>query len=120
MANFKKRDVSLFKGIEFYVKSTEPIFGYINIDISDRDDPKVRNRWVSHYEIEKDWKKVKIPFEQLHVVMSQYIVKEGYKQGQQILDLSKMENIHWGTTSLLVRGKNEKGSMWIDKVRFYR
>jgi len=117
MINSKKRDVSLFTGVEFYVKSTEPIFGFINVDISDRDDPKVRDRWVAVYEIEKDWKKVKIPFDQLYVLRSKNI---GYTPGKQILDLSHIEKIAWGTSNILVRGKNEKGSMWIDKIRFYR
>lgn len=120
MINTKKRDVSLFKGVEFYVKSTEQIVGLINVDISDRDDLNVRTRWLSRFEIEKDWKKVKIPFDQLYAIRSKNIVKEGYTPGKQILDLSHIEIIRWGTSNILVRGKNEKGSMWIDKVRFYR
>jgi hypothetical protein len=120
MINSKKRDISLFKGIEFYVKATEPIVGYINLDISDRDDPDVRTRWVTRYEIEKDWKKVQIPFDQLSAVRSKYITIAGYKPGKQILDLSHTEKILWGTSNILLRGKSEKGSMWIDKVRFYR
>ena len=120
MINSKKRDVSLFKGVEFYVKSTEPMVGFINVDISDRDDLNVRTRWLSRFEIEKDWKKVKIPFDQLYAMRSKNIVKEGYNPGKQILDLSHIEKIHWGTANILVKGKSKKGSMWIDKIRFYR
>jgi hypothetical protein len=120
MINSKKRDVSLFKGVEFYVKSTEPIVGYLNVDISDRDDLNVRTRWVARFGIEKDWKKVKIPFDQLFAIRSKKIVKEGYSAGKQILDLSHIENIIWGTSNFLLKEKSEKGSMWIDKVRFYR
>jgi hypothetical protein len=120
MVNSKKRDASLFKGVEFYVKSTEPIVGLFNVDISDRDDPNIRNRWITRFEIEKDWQKVKIPFDQLYAIRSKNIVKAGYKPGNELLDLSHIEKILWGTSNILVKGKSEKGSMWIDKVRFYR
>ena len=117
MINTKKRDISLFKGVEFYVKATAPIVGLLNVDISDRDDPNVRNRWLARYEIGKDWKKVQIPFNQLYAIKSKNI---GYKEGNQIMDLSHIEKLLWGTSNNLITGNNAKGSMWLDKIRFYR
>ena len=120
MRNNNKRDLSLFRGIEFYVKGTHPITGYMNIDISDRDDPSVRNRWHALFEITDAWQVVRIPFHQLSYFRSDAIMKrEGFKQGKQVLDMTHVETLMFGTCDSLVRDE-KKGSFWIDNVRFYK
>jgi len=120
MRNNKKRDLSLFSGVEFYVKGTHPITGYMNVDISDRDDPAVRNRWHVMFEISNAWQLVRIPFHQLSYFRSDAIMKrEGFKQGKQVLDMSHIETLMFGTCDTLVRDE-PKGSFWIDNVRFYK
>lgn len=119
--NNKKRDLSLFKGLEFYVKATHPIIGFVNIDISDRDDPAVRGRWDTRYEIADNWQLVRIPFDQLRYLRSGWLIKiEGFKPGKQILDMSHVETVTFGTCNGLVREETKKGTIWIDKVRFYK
>jgi hypothetical protein len=117
--NNKKRDLSLFKGIEFYVKGTHSITGYLNIDISDRDDPAVRNRWFSRYEITDNWQLLKIPFDQFSYTKSDMLIKR-FKPGKQILDMSHVETVIFGTCNDMVSEEAKKGAIWIDNIRFYR
>ena len=117
--NNKKRDLSLFKGIEFYMRGTHPITGYLNIDISDRDDPAVRNRWFARYEITDDWQLVKIPFDQFSYTKSDVLIKR-FKPGKQILDMSHVETVIFGTCNDMVSKETKKGAIWIDNIRFYR
>jgi Curli production assembly/transport component CsgG len=119
--NYKKRDLSLFKGVEFYVKGTHSITGFINLDISDRDDPNVRNRWFARYEITGNWQLIKIPFDQLSYLRSGVLIKqEGFKPGKQVLDMTHVETLIFGTCTYLVSEETKKGSMWIDNIRFYK
>ena len=121
MRNNKKRDLSLFSGIEFCVKGTHPITGYINIDISDRDDPAVRNRWFARYEFTDSWQLIRIPFDQFSYTRSEGLIKrEGYKPGKQVLDMTHVEAFIFGTCNDMVSEETKKGSIWIDKIRFYR
>jgi hypothetical protein len=122
LRNNKKRDLSLFSGIEFYVKGTHPITGHINIDISDRDDPAVRNRWFARYEITDSWQVIRIPFDQFsYNTRSPLIMKmEGFKPGKQVLDMTHVETFIFGTCNDMVSEETKRGSIWIDKVRFYK
>jgi len=58
-------------------------------------------------------------FNQLVVLPSKYIVGEGYKPGKQILDLRQMEALLIGTCNTIIR-KDTRGTLWIDKIRFYK
>lgn len=119
--NNKKRDLSLFQGVEFYVKGTHPITGFLNLDISDRDDPAVRNRWFTRYEITENWQLLKIPFDQFSYTKSDGLIKrEGFKPGKQILDMSHVETLIFGTCNDMVSEETKKGAIWIDNIRFYK
>lgn len=119
--NWSKRDLSLFNGIEFYVKADIPVTGHVVIFISERENPNIIDAYVGNFEIGASWKLIRIPFEQLTV--GRGWIKEGAerfgaKPGKQILDLSRVESVWIGIHS----GNNPpvKGTVWIDKVRFYR
>jgi hypothetical protein len=101
------------------VKGTHSITGYLNIDISDRDDPAVRNRWFSRYEITDNWQLLKIPFDQFSYTKSDMLIKR-FKPGKQILDMSHMETVIFGTCNDMVSEEAKKGAIWIDNIRFYR
>jgi hypothetical protein len=119
--NNKKRDLSLFTGVEFYVKGTHPITGFLNLDISDRDEPAVRNRWFTRYEITENWQLLKIPFDQFSYTKSDGLIKrEGFKPGKQILDMSHVETVIFGTCNGMVSEETKKGAIWIDNIRFYK
>lgn len=119
--NNKKRDLSLFKGVEFYVKGTHPITGFLNLDISDRDDPAVRDRWFVRYEITDNWQLLRIPFDQFSYLRSAGLIKrEGFKPGKQMLDMSHVETVIFGTCNDMVSEETKKGVIWIDNIRFYK
>ncbi|MCL4456345.1 MAG: CsgG/HfaB family protein [Nitrospirae bacterium] len=119
--NRSKRDLSLFSGIEFYVKADVPLTGHLALFTSERENPNIIDAWAGNFEIDASWKLIRIPFEQLTI--GRAWIKEGAerygaKPGKQILDLSRVESVRIGVHS----GNNPpvKGTMWIDKVRFYR
>ncbi|MCX5716761.1 MAG: hypothetical protein NTW44_00315 [Nitrospirae bacterium] len=119
--NWSKRDLSLFNGIEFYVKADIPVIGHVVIFTSERENSNIIDAYVGNFEIGASWKLIRIPFEQLTV--GRGWIKEGAerfgaKPGKQILDLSRVESVWIGIHS----GNNlpVKGTLWIDKVRFYR
>ncbi len=120
IANNKKRDLLFFSGIEFYAKAETMVTGHFRLLISDRDDPNMIDSWTAVFEIGTEWRKIKIPFEQLTIGRAwiRDRIKEGLKPGKQIFDLSRVESVSIGVWS----GHNPpvKGTMWIDKVRFYR
>jgi hypothetical protein len=116
-----KRDLSLFGGIEFYVKADIPVTGHMAIFTSERENPNVIDAWVGNFEIGASWKLIRIPFEQLTI--GRGWIKEGAeryaaKPGKQILDLSRVEWMMIGVHS----GNNPpvKGTLWIDKIKFYK
>ncbi|MDI6744970.1 MAG: CsgG/HfaB family protein [Thermodesulfovibrionales bacterium] len=119
--NRKKRDLSLFAGIEFYVKADIPLTGHFNLLISDSDNPNIIDAWVADFEIDTMWKVVRIPLE--HLTIGRGWIKEGAerhgaKPGKQILDISRVEGMRIGAHSK--HNPPVKGTMWIDNVRFYR
>jgi hypothetical protein len=118
--NEKKRDLSLYKGVEFYIKGTEPIIGTIDVDISDRDDPNRRDRWQARFEIDNNWKVIRVAFTDLHVIQKKWIQSAGYAPGKQIMDLTQIEAVDFVTSDRYLMKPEKKGSLWIDKIRFYK
>ncbi len=121
MENMKKRDLSLFSGIEFYAKSDMEITGQFRLLISDRENPNMIDAWIAGFPIGTDWKIIKISFEQLSIGrgwIKEGASKFGAKPGKQILDLSRVESVSIGAHKQ--HNPTVKGTMWIDKVRFYR
>lgn len=120
MENMKKRDISMYSGIEFYVKAEPQVTGHLRVLISDRDDPNTMDAWVALFETETDWKLVRVSFEDLFVGrgwVKSGASKFGAKAGKQIIDLSRIETFSIGAYS--ENNPPVKGTMWIDKVRFY-
>ncbi|MBI5212765.1 MAG: hypothetical protein HY957_05255 [Nitrospirae bacterium] len=119
--NRSKRDLSLFSGIEFYVKADIPLTGHLALFTSERENPNIIDAWVGNFEIGASWKLIRIPFEQLAIGrgwIKEGAERYGAKPGKQILDVSRVESMRIGVHS----GNNPpvKGTVWIDKVRFYR
>ncbi|MBF0329441.1 MAG: hypothetical protein HQL10_09815 [Nitrospirae bacterium] len=118
--NMKKRDLSMFSGIEFYVKAEPQVIGHLRILISDRDDPNTIDAWVALFETETDWKLVRVSFEDIFIGRGWVkggATKFGAKAGKQIIDLSRVEAFSIGAYS--ENNPPVKGTIWIDKVRFY-
>jgi hypothetical protein len=43
-----------------------------------------------------------------------------FKPGKQILDMSHVETVIFGTCNDMVSEEAKKGAIWIDNIRFYR
>jgi hypothetical protein len=118
----KKRDLTLYNGIEFYAKATKPITGMVTLLISHPDDLKMADSWIINYRIGTDWKKVRIPFSSFSTSLGWKkfrAFKYGLKPGDEILRLNRIESLSIGVESSN-NPPGSKGSMWVDRVRFYK
>ncbi|MFH2011324.1 MAG: CsgG/HfaB family protein [Pseudomonadota bacterium] len=120
IANQKKRDISLFNGIEFFIKADQSLTGSFALWTSMPDDPNRIDNWTSRFDISRDWKRVRVPFDNLTI--GRHWIKMGADQfgakpGDQILRLDRVESILIGVSS----GFNPPvtGEVWLDKIRFY-
>lgn len=118
--NNRKRDLSLYQGLEFYVKGTHPVTGYINLDISDRENPNLRTRWFVQFPVTEEWQLVRVPFNEFSFLKTEFLEQEGFKTGKQVFDATRIESLIVGTCNNLMKEEYRKGSLWIDKVRFYK
>ena len=118
--NRKKRDLSTYSGVEFYIKATEALNGQFDILTSLPEDPNRMDRWFGTFKIDTTWKKVRVPFDNL-VIARGWIrsgaQKQGAKIGDQILRIDRVEGFRIGIDS----DKNQatSGKVWIDQIMFY-
>jgi len=120
MVIFRENSEDIYAGIEFYIKATEKLAGSISFKGSHPDDIYKVDSWVGMFEIDTNWKKVRIPFEHLRIGgrwIKEGAVKEGFKPGDQVLRLDRIESVRIGVDSAF--NPPVKGTLWIDKVRFY-
>jgi hypothetical protein len=119
--NRKKRDLSLYDGIELYVRSTERLYASIGIKTSHPDDPNKIDAWFGSFEPDKDWEKIRIPFKKM--IIARGWITEGAKRvgaspGDQVMRLHRVEGFEIGVDAR--RNSDIKGTLWIDRIRFYR
>jgi len=119
--NRRKRDLSLYDGIEFYVKSTERFYASLSIKTSHHDNPNKIDMWVGTFDSDKGWEKIKIPFNKM--VIARGWIKGGAKTrgaeaGDQVMRLHRVEGFEFGVD--VRRNSDIKGTLWIDRIRFYR
>ncbi len=119
--NRRKRDLYLYSGVEFYVKSTQLLTGQVLIVTSNPDNPNIMDAWAGNFDTDTQWKKVRIPFDSLTVGrgwIKKGAEKYGAKYGDQILRLDRVEFVSIGLFSL--NNLPVRGRMWIDEIRFYQ
>jgi hypothetical protein len=119
--NRKKRDLYMYHGVEFFVRSSRPVTGHFYLVTSSPDDPNVMDAWSGEFEAGKEWKLVKIPFESLTVGrgwIKKGAERFGARHGDQILRLDRVEL--FGIGALGKDNPPVKGKMNIDSIRFYR
>jgi len=119
--NRKKRDLYMYRGVEFFVRSSRAVTGHFFLVTSSPDDPNIMDAWSGEFEANRGWKLVKIPFESLTVGrgwIKKGAERFGARAGDQILRLDRVEIFGIGA-----RGKDNppvKGKMNIDEIRFYQ
>ncbi len=119
--NRTKRDLCLYNGIEFYVKSTRLLTGTVWIATSNPDDPNSMDAWTGNFDTYTDWRKIRIPFDNLTVGrrwIKKGAEKYGAKCGDQVLRLDRVEIVSIGLPCH--NNPPVKGIMWIDKICFYQ
>ena len=120
LENMKKRDLSLFSGIEFWAKGTEELNGQFIMECSQPDDNRRRMRWTGFFKIGNEWSKVNIPFDKVVVArkwVRQGAARQGFTLGDEIMRLHRVENFKIGIDS--EKNSDAQGAFWIDNIRFY-
>jgi len=118
--NRKKRDLSTYSGVEFYIKATELLNGQFDILTSLPEDPNRMDRWFGHFKIDTTWQKVKIPFDNLAIArgwVRDGAQNQGAKPGDQVLRIDRVEGFRIGIDS--DNNQATSGKVWIDQVMFY-
>jgi len=118
--NRKKRDLSTYSGVEFYIKATELLNGQFEILTSLPEDPNRMDRWFGHFKIDTTWQKVKIPFDNLAIArgwVRDGAQNQGAKPGDQVLRIDRVEGFRIGIDS--DNNQATSGKVWIDQVMFY-
>jgi hypothetical protein len=120
--NHKKRDLSLYDGIEFDARATENFHAQVMVMTSLPDDPNRVDAWTGFFEAGPAWERIRIPFAQM--VIARGWIKEGAaamygaNPGDQVLRLERVEGFQIGVHQR--KNGEAAGSLWIDGIRFYR
>jgi len=118
--NRKKRDLTLYNGVEFYARGTDDLLGQFYVLTSQPDDLQKMDLWTGLFEIDQNWKKVLISFGELLIArgwIKRGAKKQGAAPGDQIIRPNRLEEIQFRLAS--GRNKSTAGSMWIDQISFY-
>ena len=115
--NDQSRDLSFYRGIEFYIKATRPLFGTLNLITSQPDDRLKADHWLGRYEVGTEWEKIVLPFDKL-IMTTGWKESARQKMGDHIFRPHRVEAILIGVWS--TRIEPGKGTVWIDKIRSYK
>lgn len=121
VGNRKKRDLSLYNGVEFYARATGNMSAHFNMDSSSPDNPNQMDRWNGAFQVGTEWQKIRIPFESLVIArpwIKQGAARQGAVPGDQTMRLNRIEGVVFIIGSDINR--ETEGSIWIDKISFYR
>jgi hypothetical protein len=113
--NNRKRDLSLYSGIEFYAKANQQLVGIFVIKDTNRQTNDKHDRWYALFEVGTKWKKYQIAFIDMSMAQRYARKRPG---GDGVLSLHMVEHFEIGLTS----NQNMLGTsgvMWIDEVKFF-
>ncbi|HPK53797.1 MAG TPA: CsgG/HfaB family protein, partial [Smithellaceae bacterium] len=120
LENRKKRDLTIYSGVEFYIKATENLYGQFDILTSHPEDINKIDRWAGFFEMGTDWQRIRVPFDSL-VVARGWIKagaeRQGAKPGDQVMRLARVESFRIGLDSR--KNPVTSGKVWVDKIKFY-
>ncbi len=120
--NRKKRDLTLYDGIEFYARATERLRIMAMILTSQPDDPNRIDGWMGMATVDREWERFRIPFQSMVIArgwIKQGSAAYGSQAGDQVLRLNRVEDIRIGVHQGHNRD-NLQGTIWLDRIRFYR
>jgi hypothetical protein len=119
--NRKKRDLSLYDGIELYVRSTGKMYTSLTIKTSHPDNPNKMDLWAGFFETDKNWEKIRVPFKSMTIGRGWIMggaQHYGAELGDQVMRLHRVEGFDVGVD--VRRNSDIKGTFWIDRISFYR
>ncbi len=119
--NGKRRDLSLYDGIEFYARATGSLSGYFYLNTSSPDNPNKIDRWNGAFQVSKEWQKIRVPFKSMAIGrlwIKEGAAKQGAVPGDQTMRLNRIEQLGFSFGS--DNNKETEGSVWFDKIGFYR
>lgn len=120
VTSLTKRDLSRYKGVEFYVKGSNDMGGVFQVLTSLPEAPNRIDNFLAGFRVTPQWAKVRVPFDSL-VVNRRWIKKGagnfGVEVGDQLLRLNLVEMVRIG-----VKGDEAvpEATIWVDNVSFYK
>ncbi|PLX68550.1 MAG: hypothetical protein C0603_05195 [Denitrovibrio sp.] len=124
LANTKDRDLSMYKGAEFYAKGDKPFNIKFRLVDENRDNPHAIDIFQYNIRLTKEWKKYRVDFSELRYKKPRD--GEGSKEmrmGDTVLNLDLIRDViffYSPSQSPLVNGQPTKsGTYWVDEVKFY-
>jgi hypothetical protein len=119
--NRKKRDLSLYDGIEFYARATGNFHAQAMVMTSLPADQNRIDAWHGFFEVGPAWEKVRLPFAKMMIargwIKTGAAAMYGAKPGDQVMRLDRVEGFQIGIHQ--AQNGDAKGSLWIDKIQFY-
>jgi curli biogenesis system outer membrane secretion channel CsgG len=113
--NLRKRDLSLFSGIEFYAKADQNLNMTFGFRDENRDSRNKTEYWFTMLEVGTTWEKHRIAFDDLSLSP---IYAKKFPGGDTVLNLDLIARFNFMvTTRNNLRGT--KGTLWVDEIRFY-
>jgi hypothetical protein len=116
----KKRDLSLYTGVEFYVKGTGT--GFINIQTSLPKEPTRVDAWQGTFHATNEWRKVRIPFTDFVIGrawIKETANKKGFASGDQVFRPANVEQV-----AIIINSSTNpagaQGALSVGKMGFYR
>ena len=119
--NSKKRNLTLYNGVEFSVRGSEKLSGQFGLLTSSQEDANKIDKWFGSVEIDTTWVKYRIPFDKMVLArrwIKQGAAKYGAAPGDQIMRLHRVEAVEFGIANQ--NNPATEGTIWIDSIRFYR
>lgn len=118
--NSKKRNLSLYNGVEFSVRGSEKLYGQFNLLTSSPKNINMIDNWFGSFEIDTEWRKCRVPFDKLVIGrgwIKQGAAKYGASVGDQIMRLHRVEAVRFAVDNQ--KNPATEGTVWIDNIHFY-
>ncbi len=116
----KKRDLSLYAGVEFYVKGAGT--GFVNIQTSVPKEVMRMDTWLGTFRATNEWRKIRIPFTDFAIGrawIKEGATARGFTPGDQIFHPSHVEQVAIIVNST-TNPAGAHGTLNFGKVSFYR
>jgi len=121
----KDRDLSMYKGAEFYAKADKPLnIKFVLVD-ENRDNPQAIDFFLSDVALTTEWKKYNVAFSDLSYrkVREENQDTPGMKDGDTMLSLDLVREVLFifspVNTPMIDDKPVKKGSIWVDEIKFY-